>query len=227
MTDSICHFSLWRAVIETVALTSIEFCINPRKKVDHICILVRHWIDTSQKVVRFVLDLWFKSPYEPLRKLALIHVRTTKAQISCSLKLVFLCFLCFFFCFFFFFLFVCCFFFFFFFCFFFVSFFRWRSFTSLNEGQNDFLECISFSWNLSFQGYSALRSILASNYEKTKGSGQNTHLNDCNVKTCVIIVIYQRNWVLLVDYPPFSCKGDNFSVILFVFLPTRFKWGLF
>ena len=32
MTDSICHSSLRRAVIETVALTSIEFCINPRKK---------------------------------------------------------------------------------------------------------------------------------------------------------------------------------------------------
>ena len=65
-----------------VALTSIEFCINPHKKVDHVCILVRHWIDTNQNVVRFVLDLRFKSPYEPLRKLALIHVRTTKAQIS-------------------------------------------------------------------------------------------------------------------------------------------------
>ena len=64
------------------ALTSIEFCINPRKNVDHVCILVRQWIDTNQKVVRFVLDLWFKSPYEPLRKLALIHVRTKKVQIS-------------------------------------------------------------------------------------------------------------------------------------------------
>ena len=42
MTDSICHSSLRRAVLETVALTSIEFCINPRKKVDHVCILVRH-----------------------------------------------------------------------------------------------------------------------------------------------------------------------------------------
>ena len=77
MTDSICHSSLRRAVLETVALTSIDFC----KKADHVCILVRHWIDTNQKVVRFVLDLWFKSPYEPLRKLALIHMRTAKAQI--------------------------------------------------------------------------------------------------------------------------------------------------
>ena len=42
MTDSICHSSLRRAVLETVALTSIEFCIYPRKKVDHVCILVRH-----------------------------------------------------------------------------------------------------------------------------------------------------------------------------------------
>ena len=42
MTDSICHSSLRCAVIETVALTSIEFCINPRKKVDHVCILVSH-----------------------------------------------------------------------------------------------------------------------------------------------------------------------------------------
>ena len=72
--------------LETVALTSIEFCINPPRKVDHVFILVRHWIDTNQKVVRFVLDLWFKSPYEPLRKLALIHVRTTKAQISLRVR---------------------------------------------------------------------------------------------------------------------------------------------
>ena len=42
MIDSVCHSSLRRAVLETVALTSIEFCINPRKKVDHVCILVRH-----------------------------------------------------------------------------------------------------------------------------------------------------------------------------------------
>ena len=62
------------------------FCINPCKKVDHVCILVRHWIDTNQKVVRFVLDLWFKSPYELLRKLTLIHVQTTKAQISLRIR---------------------------------------------------------------------------------------------------------------------------------------------
>ena len=43
MTDSICHSSLRRTVLETVALTAItEFCINPRKKVDHVYILVRH-----------------------------------------------------------------------------------------------------------------------------------------------------------------------------------------
>ena len=36
MTDSICHSSLRRAVLETVASTSIEFCINPRKNVDHV-----------------------------------------------------------------------------------------------------------------------------------------------------------------------------------------------
>ena len=36
----------------------------------------------QQKVVRLGLDPWFKSSYEPLRKLPLIHVRTTKAQIS-------------------------------------------------------------------------------------------------------------------------------------------------
>ena len=42
MTESICHSSLRRAVLETVALTFIKFCINPRKKVDHVCILVRH-----------------------------------------------------------------------------------------------------------------------------------------------------------------------------------------
>ena len=40
--DRFCHSSLRCAVFERVALTSTEFCINPRKKVDHVCILVRH-----------------------------------------------------------------------------------------------------------------------------------------------------------------------------------------
>ena len=45
MTDSICHSSLPRTVLETVTLTTIKFRIYPRTKVDPmftVCILVRH-----------------------------------------------------------------------------------------------------------------------------------------------------------------------------------------
>ena len=46
------------------------------------CVDISTPLRYQQKVVWLVLDPWFKSSYEPLRKLALIHVRTTKAQIS-------------------------------------------------------------------------------------------------------------------------------------------------
>ena len=42
MTDFICHSWLSCVVLEKVALTSIEVCIDSRKNVDHVCILVRH-----------------------------------------------------------------------------------------------------------------------------------------------------------------------------------------
>ena len=45
MTDSICHSSLPRMVLEKVTLTTIQFRIHPCTKVDpcfNVCILVRH-----------------------------------------------------------------------------------------------------------------------------------------------------------------------------------------
>ena len=36
MTDSICHSSLPRTVLEKVTLTTIQFCIHPRTKVDPV-----------------------------------------------------------------------------------------------------------------------------------------------------------------------------------------------
>ena len=50
------------------------------------CVYISTQLRYQQKVVRLVLDPWFKSSYEPLRKLALIHVRTTKAQISLRVR---------------------------------------------------------------------------------------------------------------------------------------------
>ena len=56
MTDSICHSSLPRTVLEKVTLTTIQFCIHPRTKVDPmfqcVCILVRHWRAVHTKVVQ-------------------------------------------------------------------------------------------------------------------------------------------------------------------------------
>ena len=46
------------------------------------CVYISTPLRCQPKVVRLVLDPWFKSSYEPLRKLSFIHVRTTKAQIS-------------------------------------------------------------------------------------------------------------------------------------------------
>ena len=45
MTDSICHSSLPRTVLEKVTLTTIKFRVYPRTKVDQcftVRILVRH-----------------------------------------------------------------------------------------------------------------------------------------------------------------------------------------
>ena len=82
-TDSICHSSLPRTVLEKVTLTTIQFRIYPRTKVDfNVCILVRHWRAVHTKVVQLVLDLW----RELLRKPALIYVQTTKAQISLRVR---------------------------------------------------------------------------------------------------------------------------------------------
>ena len=50
------------------------------------CVYISTPLRYQQKVARLVLDPWFKSSYEPLRKLALIHVRTTKAQISLRVR---------------------------------------------------------------------------------------------------------------------------------------------
>ena len=51
-----------------------------------LCVYISTPLKSQQKVVRLVLDPWFKSSYEPLRKLSLIHVRTTKAQISLRVR---------------------------------------------------------------------------------------------------------------------------------------------
>ena len=62
MTDSICHSSLPRTVLERVTLTTIKFRIYLRTKVDPmftVCILVRHWRAIHTKVVWLVLDLWW------------------------------------------------------------------------------------------------------------------------------------------------------------------------
>ena len=57
--------------------------------VDHVYLLVHHCIDINTKEVQHILCLiWFKSSYEPMRKPALIHVRTRKAQISPFFKLL-------------------------------------------------------------------------------------------------------------------------------------------
>ena len=113
-------------------------CIYPRKKVDHVCILVGHWRDINTKLVRFVLDLWFKSLYKPLRKPSLIDMRTIKAQISLGIRadwsvpLLFAMSRFFFFVFFFCFL-------------FFVGFFSTEKLLkSLNGGKSNFLERLIF-----------------------------------------------------------------------------------
>ena len=77
MTDFICHSSLPYVVLEKVALTSVEVCIYPRKK-RRPCVYISTPLRYQQKIVRLVL--------EPLRKLALIHMRTTKAQISLRIR---------------------------------------------------------------------------------------------------------------------------------------------
>ena len=61
---------------------SLYLSAQKRKPCVYISTLLRY----QQKVVRLALDPWFKSSYEPLRKLALIHVRTTKAQICLRVR---------------------------------------------------------------------------------------------------------------------------------------------
>ena len=80
MTDFICHSSLPCVVLEKVALTYWSLYLSAQKR--RPCVYISTPLRWQQKVVRLVLDPWFKSSYEPLRKLSLIHVWTTKAKIS-------------------------------------------------------------------------------------------------------------------------------------------------
>ena len=85
MTDSICHSSLPRTVLEKVTLTTIQFRIHPRTKVDTMfqCVYISTPLKSCPyKVVQLVLDLWRES----LRKPALIYMRTTKAPISLRVR---------------------------------------------------------------------------------------------------------------------------------------------
>ena len=85
MTDSICHSSLPRTVLEKVTLTTIQFRIHSRTKVDPMfqCVYISTPLKSCPyKVVQLVLDLWRES----LRKPSLIYVRTTKAQISLRVR---------------------------------------------------------------------------------------------------------------------------------------------
>ena len=82
MTDFICHSSLPCVVLEKVADFYWSLYLSAQKR--RPCVYISTPLRYQQKVVRLVLDPWFKSSYEPLRKLTLIlvHVRTTNAQIS-------------------------------------------------------------------------------------------------------------------------------------------------
>ena len=74
MTDSICHSSLPRTVLEKVTLTTIQCRIHPRTKVDQMfqCVYISTPLKSCPyKEVQLVLDLW----QESLRKPALIYVR--------------------------------------------------------------------------------------------------------------------------------------------------------
>ena len=85
MTDSICHTSLPCTVLEKVTLTTVQFRIHPRTKVDPMfqCVHISTPLKSCPyKVVQLVLDLW----QESLRKFTLIYVRKTKAQISLRVR---------------------------------------------------------------------------------------------------------------------------------------------
>ena len=84
MTDSICHSSLPRTVLEKVTLTTIKFRIYPRTKVDPMFYCV--YISTSLKSYPYKSSATCFIYGESLRKPALIHVRTTKAQISLRVR---------------------------------------------------------------------------------------------------------------------------------------------
>ena len=79
MTDSICHSSLPRTVLEKMTLTTIQLRIYPRTKVDPVfqCVYISTPLKSCPyKLVQLVPDLWRESLRNPL------YVRTTKAQIS-------------------------------------------------------------------------------------------------------------------------------------------------
>ena len=80
MTDSICHSSLPHMVLEKVTLTTIKFRIYPRTKVDPMFYCV--YISTPLKSYPYKSSVACLIYGESLRKPALIHVRTTKPQIS-------------------------------------------------------------------------------------------------------------------------------------------------
>ena len=75
MTDSICHSSLPRTVLEKVTVTTIQFRIHPRTKSRPNVSMCVYKYAVQTKVVQLMLDQWRES----LRKPALIYVRTTKA----------------------------------------------------------------------------------------------------------------------------------------------------
>ena len=83
MTDSICHSSLPRTVLEKVALTTIQFRIHPRTKVDAMFQCV--YISTPLKSCPYKSSAtcaW--SMARVAEKTRLNIVRTTKVQISLS-----------------------------------------------------------------------------------------------------------------------------------------------
>ena len=64
MTDSICHSSLPRTVLEKVTLTTIQFRIYPCTKVDPMfqCVYISMPLKSCPyKLVQLVLDLWRES----------------------------------------------------------------------------------------------------------------------------------------------------------------------
>ena len=84
MTYSICHSSLPRTVLEKVILTTIQFRIHPRTKVDPMFQCV--YISMPLKSCPYKSSATCLIYGESLRKPALIYVRTTMAQISLRVR---------------------------------------------------------------------------------------------------------------------------------------------